>query len=299
MLNLKLRASALVLCLLMFLLLPFASFGEGDPAKPEKEGTEVQEPDKKQKSDKGQGSDKGQKSDLDKFTLEQLIAFLLAVGAIGAAAMAVSEGFKTCWLTPMGFKPFKKNISWADKALEVAYGPKYEETLESLYRMNRSKGDLPKILRQGVRIGMTTKTAGELSNVVGDCTAEQLEAVAGKVAAGELLAPGGKETPDEKRVREAAKNTLGRFEMAADARIEAALSLAERHYTNGMRLGAFVVAIALSVGAALLIGNHENDLYKYWIHGVIVGLIAVPIAPIAKDLTKGLQSATKAVKAIK
>lgn len=286
MLDLKLKSSATVLFLLMFLFLPFSSLGKDVTTKLKNQITKVQETDKK-------------KSIFGEITLAQLTAFLLAVGAVGTAAMAASESFKSGLLPPMGFKHLKKSISWADKALKVAYEEEYLDLLESLYRQNRSKGDLPRILRQGVRIGMNTKTARELASIVGDCTPEDLEEVARKVAAGELLGKEEKENAEPKMDKATARNILGRFEMAADARIDAALSLAERHYINGIRFGAFVWAIVLSMASALIIGNHEGDVFKYLVHGIIVGFIAVPIAPIAKDLTKGLQSATRAVKAIK
>lgn len=273
MFNSKIKTSAAVLFLLILLFLPFSSYGEN-----------------------GSSGAKDQIK-LKELTLTQVTEFLLAAGALGLAAMAVAEGFKSCWLTPIGFGPLRKNISWANRALEKAYGPKYEEVLESLYRQNRSKGDLPRILRQGVRIGLNTCTAEDMASIVGDCTPEQLKEVAEKAAEGGLLKKKN-ESAKDKAEREAAKNTLGRFEVAADARIDAALSLAERHYTNGMRFCSLVVALILSISAAWLMGSKEEP-FEYLYHAIILGLIAVPIAPIAKDLTKGLQSATRAIKAVK
>lgn len=207
-----------------------------------------------------------------------LVDLVLASGAVGAAAMGIVEGFKSTKLRPIGFNQLEQSINWANNALSKAYGAGHRELLESLYRQNRSSGDLPRILRQGVRIGLDEHNAKEMESILLGADRNQLSLVAEKAASGSEL------SPEE-------KNILGRFEVAVDARIDAALSLAERAYVNGIRQRAFLIAILLSLSAAFSI---KPDL-KSFLPGLIVGLVAVPLAPIAKDVAKGFQSAAKAI----
>ena len=207
---------------------------------------------------------------------------VLATGAVGVAAMGITEGFKSVKVTPMGFNKLEEEINWATDALKISYGDDYRKMIMSLYRNGRRKGDLPRVLRQGVRIGMDENTAKTMANVVGGVSPERLSEVAAKLKSGEELNP-------------IQRNILGRFEVAADARIDAAFSLAERAYANIIRYRASQVALALSISAAIALDRSASG----FLTAIIVGLTAVPIAPIAKDVAKGFQSATKAIGARK
>jgi hypothetical protein len=202
----------------------------------------------------------------------------LAIGAVGTAAMGIAEGFKSVKLTPLGFKKLEEEIGWASESLAVSYGRNYRQLLMSLYRNDRRKGELPRVLRQAVRIGMNSKTAKTMAQVVGGCDAKTLSAVAEKVTEGETL-------DDTER------NILGRFEIAADARIDAAFALAERAYANSIRFRASLVALTLSFVAAIALKQSPDGFFTAF----IVGIIAVPFAPIAKDVAKGFQSAVMAI----
>lgn len=203
---------------------------------------------------------------------------VLATGAVGTAAMGISEGLKTVKITPRGFAKLEREIDWARQALVIAYGDNYREMMMSLYRDGRRKGELPRVLRQGVRIGMNGDTAKNMAQVVGGIDAATLAAVAKKVTEGEELG-------------DTERNVLGRFEVAADARIDAGFALAERAYTNSIRFGAFVIAMVLSGAAAVALNPTASGFFT----ALIVGITAVPIAPIAKDVAKGFQSAATAI----
>lgn len=210
--------------------------------------------------------------------------FVLAAGAVGTAAMGIVEGFKSIKLTPIGFNELYESIDWSRPAIGRAYGSDYSKLLESLYRQNRSSGELPRILRQGVRIGMDTDNAKSMGEFLLGNGGESLSVIAGKIDQGEEL------DKMEKKI-------LARFEVAADARIDAALSLAERAYSNGIRKWAFFVSLMLSLLAAFSLHWTLGDKFQsaMYINAVIVGLVAVPLAPIAKDVAKGFQAAAKAI----
>ena len=211
---------------------------------------------------------------------------VLAAGAVGTAAMGVTEGFKSIRLKPLGYDRIESDLAWAQDALKKAYGDKFKPLMISLYRSGRRKGELPRILRQGVRIGLDADNAATMATIVGGDVTALLTSAASKASAGQEL-----------ELEE--KNVLGRFEIAADARIDAALSLAETAYANGIRLRAFFVALGLSLITAFAYIKTGQAEYQDLIMAFIVGIVAVPLAPIAKDVANAFQSAAKAIGAKK
>lgn len=207
-----------------------------------------------------------------------LVDFVVAAGALGTAAMGIVEGFKSIRITPFGFSKLRENITWSNKALGNAYGDQVDELLKSLYRLGRSGGELPRILRQGVRIGLDKDNAKYLADSILGSSGDELEKIAVKNAAGKDL------SAEE-------KNILGRFEVALDARIDAALALAERVYINSIRFAAFFVAIVLALVTAAFLDPTPDNFFT----ALVAGIVAVPLAPIAKDVAKAIQSATSAI----
>lgn len=205
-----------------------------------------------------------------------------SAGVLGTAAMGVVELFKSTRLPPIGFWRLERDLRWAEGPLTVAYGRDYLPLLKSLYRNGRSNGELPRILRQGLRVGLTADNAEALEQQLSHNPQGLLQPVAAKSAAGQLLA-------DDER------NILGRFELAVDARIDAALSLSERAYVNGLRWRATLVSMGLALAAYLWVIPPEQTTANGLAPALLIGLLAVPIAPIAKDIAKGLQAATSAL----
>lgn len=205
---------------------------------------------------------------------------ILAAGGVGTAAMGIVETMKASWLPAIGFNKLDTDLKWADDAYQKAYGSSYSQMLESLFRNGRGTGDLPRVLRQGVRIGLRPENAEAMAGAL-SVQPGNLKSVVEKVASGTKLS-------DEE------KNVLGRFEVSADARIDAALSLAETAYVNGVRGRAFVVAFLLSFAAALTL-HLAGETKDVFLGAAIVALVSVPLAPIAKDVAKGFQAAASAI----
>lgn len=241
---------------------------------------------------------------------DYLGATALAVGALGAAAYGVVDGLKLVpWVDLAGFgrlfsahaaRPGRVRIGSGRGALDpllpalmAAYGQDVMELLQAQYRAGRSSGDLPRTLRQGVRIGFGLLPAGDIAAV-----AERLGIPAGLAAQAadalmrlrKLRPPASGETPqggegpsDEERA------ALARLENAIDARIDAALGLAERQYVTQTKVLAMFVALAIAFGVGLYLGVAPVVCF-------MVGIAAVPLAPVAKDLATALQAAVKALR---
>ena len=210
-----------------------------------------------------------------------LVQMVLAAGALGTAAFGIVDGLKGTSIGEAGFSTLSAMMGPLKTALAKAYGNEFLSLLAAQYRDGRSTGPLPRTLRQGARIGLTKDNAVEIAKFVGEGIVDtsELVIIAEKIA-------GGRKLEDSER------GLLARFELAVDTRIDAALALAEQKYTLVTRWWASGFAVALALIAAWAL---NADLVK----GLIVGVVAVPLAPIAKDVASALQSATRALKARK
>lgn len=224
-----------------------------------------------------------------------LSELVLAAGALGVAAYGLVEAFKWAWIGLIGFGKVEAEVGSPFAAqLMTAYGNEYPALLAAQYRNGRSKGELAKTLRQGIRIGLTKDNAPAAALALGG-TLVTATALAQAAAAVASSADGA--LPPEHRA------TLGRFELAIDARIESALGLAESVYVGGARLHAMGAALLLAIVAAASIETATNAsawLFgmsaERWVTALVVGIVAVPLAPVANDLAGALQAVTKALR---
>jgi hypothetical protein len=100
-------------------------------------------------------------------------------------------------------------------------------------------------------------------------------------------------------------NLLGRFNAAIDAAMDGGFEEADQQYRNASKVWAGVAAILLSISGGALVGGYTAlsgpvayfGSAQFWI-AVLVGIVAVPLAPVAKDLTSSLQAAATAMKAV-
>ena len=113
----------------------------------------------------------------------------------------------------------------------------------------------------------------------------------GVVAEADLEAAA-KQLQEQGKLEENLRNILGRFELAVDARIDAALALAKSQYVGYVRMLASAVAVGLALIAALFLQPDKAG----FITAIIVGIAAIPLAPIAKDVAKGLRVAGEAIR---
>jgi hypothetical protein len=205
---------------------------------------------------------------------DSLSEIILATGALGTAAFGIVEGIK--WFKLIGEAGFAAIISTLGPIfdlLAVAYGADVEKLLRAQYRGEQS--ELARVMRQGVRIGLTPTNASTAAASLGSIDPDLLRDAAAAVAAGTELPP-------------TLRNVLGKFELAVDARIDAALALAQDHYKRAAMITAAFIAIAIATWVGLRLQNPVG--------GVLVGIAAVPLAPIAKDVASALKAAAEAIR---
>lgn len=205
--------------------------------------------------------------------IDNLVEIVLATGALGTAAFGIVEALKWTPIGEIGFRSIRKVLGPIWKVLGVAYGEDFENLLR--YQYKGAQEDLSRTLRQGVRIGLKANNAPDLAVFLGMIDEEKLSQAAQQAEVGEDL-------PDDLR------NVLGRFELAVDTRIDAAMTLAQSRYQGALR----VIASFVALGIALIVGVILDTLLL----AALVGVAAVPLAPIAKDLVTALQSAAQALR---
>jgi hypothetical protein len=198
----------------------------------------------------------------------------------------------------VGIEAVRKMARPLRPALECAYGLGYMEIIAQQYRSDRGSGRAPDMIRDGVKLGlpflshdaatllidkiwhMGTPRSAALAAALNADTAAQTPPQPG-------AAPAAAEAPD------AAQLLAGRFATALVERVDAAFALAEERYQSAAKLLAGAVAITLA-----LIFNLSLKPPFSWLDAAIIGIVAVPLAPVAKDLSTSLQSALSAFKSI-
>jgi len=206
--------------------------------------------------------------------VENIGTAVVAAGALGTAAFGIVEASK--WISVVGeagFGSAMRVLGPLSRTLEVAYGKQYDDVLRGQYR--GSGRDLARTLRQGVRAGLSASNAAEVASFLGSVDPAALGAAVSAIErSGDLALP--------------ERGVIGRYELAADARIDAALAIAQARYVGVVRVlsSLVAIAIALAVGDAMSVP---------WQSSILVGIAAVPLAPIAKDVASGIQAASKAI----
>lgn len=216
--------------------------------------------------------------------IDTLASIVGAAGALGTACFGIVEASKWTSLGEAGYRQIPKYLG-TDLlgALEKAYGSEYQRLLRAQYREDsQNQTAIAKTLRQGVRIGLSSDNATSLAKYVGTVDPDALrKAIQAAEAGGEL--------------DNVSRGVIGRFEVAVDARIDSALSRAKDIYLGTIRVAASLLAIAIAefvmgmTGGSLM--NEQN-----WLKALLVGIVAVPLAPVANDLVAALQAATKALR---
>ena len=217
---------------------------------------------------------------MEKF--DNVLATIAAMGGLGLAAMALVDALKAIpggGVSRMGFRHIRKVLRMFDKVLARAAGDEWESVVMAHWINGRDRDDQVGAIRSLLRLGLNSDTAEQLAGI-GNVEPVALSKAAGKLTKGAPL------SEDE-------INLIGRVEAAVGARLDSAFDLAEQAYRNGARALAGLLAVILAVVAAALLTTPAAPIDLRI--AALVGLLAVPIAPIAKDLVSALRAGAQAV----
>jgi hypothetical protein len=216
-------------------------------------------------------------------TLQLVISAIGAIAALGLAAMSLVDSSKAFWggIANVGFGHIERACLPFRTVLRRATGEDdWRMLLRAQWRNGRNKDDQKAVVRSLVRLGITEGEVRELA-AIANVDPARLAKVSQRLQNGDEI------SDVELRI-------LGRIDAVIGMRIDAAFERADQQYRNVARACAGLVAIMLAIGVALL----DPDLTREGLlYALVAGVLAVPIAPIAKDLVSALGASMQAVKA--
>jgi hypothetical protein len=230
-------------------------------------------------------------------TLTQVTTAITAVGALGTAAFGLVDASKLLpgLIPSSGFTFIRKLVTQLapPSAGTVLRGsalaiPAITDALHANWVNGMALADQKSVAKTLVKLRINAETAPDLAALTG-VDKDVLTSVAEKLANGETM------TPPEMDV-------YGRFDVLLSTLIDRAYQKADQRYRTTAKSAACLVAIVLAEAAAYFLRTLTVNGHPIWYNiGVafIVGLIATPLAPVAKDLATALNTAAKAVQSVK
>jgi DNA uptake protein ComE-like DNA-binding protein len=220
-------------------------------------------------------------------SLPDLGAALAGLGALSAASFGLLDSTKAFWggVSNIGKGHLKTALTPFDAPLTNALGQDgWWPVIYANWISGVAKADQKAKAQALIKLGLNAANAAEIA------VATHVDPTALKAAV-QRLETGVKSTDQD-------LNVLGRMSATIDVLLDAAFEAADQQYRNTCRLLAGLVAIGLAFGA-LALWPKEAGPPPTLAATFMVGLLAVPLAPVAKDLTGALSAAMNALKAAK
>ena len=213
---------------------------------------------------------------------------IAAIGGLGTAAFGLVDATKpVSGINHLGFSGIRKAVGQlmpGNDAANALSHSKIFATLEANWMNGTDLGSQKAIAKSLINLNLNQDNAEGVAIAAG-IDRDVLPIVARKVASGEKLT-------------EAESDVFGRFDLIVTALLDEAYQRADRSYRNGTRLLAMFVSVILALAGAWSIGTHGKE-WGQWGQALLVGLLATPLAPIAKDASTALATAVNALQAVK
>jgi hypothetical protein len=223
---------------------------------------------------------------------QQLPQIITAIGALGTAAFGLVDSTKPFFggVNRIGFSRIAGAVTTLTPGASAAglTQAKIIDTLKANWYNGTDLNSQKSIAKSLIKQGLTTANAPNLAAATG-VDAAVLGSVATKISSGTPLASG-------------ESDVYARFDFILTALLDEVYQHSDQAYTNGTRIAASIFAMVLAfIGGWSL---HGGSLGGYlWTHDMFValmaGLLATPLAPIAKDLSSALSTAVNTMQSIK
>jgi len=227
-------------------------------------------------------------ADPNLITLPDLGAALAGLSALSAAAFGLVDSSKAFWggASNIGKGHIRTALTPFQDALSSALGQDgWWPVLEANWIAGVAKADQKAKAQALIKLGLSSSNARSVA-AASHVDGKALEDAVKKLETGAALS-------------DADLNVLGRMNATIEAVLDAAFEAADQQYRNVCRVLAGLICLALSLIAWWLwkatTGTEPPSIFA----ALAVGLLAVPFAPVAKDLTSALSTAMNALKAAK
>ena len=218
-------------------------------------------------------------------TLPQIVT---AIGGLGTASFGLVEATKA-WgggVSRIGFPRIRATAT----ALTPAAGAnnalsqrKIIETLEANWYNGADLASQKAIAKTLIKLNLAPDNAAALAGATG-VNAGALTAIAECVVSGTPLTP-------------AQSDVFGRFDLILTALLDETYQRSDQAYRTWTKFWAMIVSIGLALVAAFILrALHPAPLEIG--EAFLVGLLATPLAPVAKDLATALTAAVNAMRLV-
>ena len=215
---------------------------------------------------------------------------ILAIGSLGTAAYGVVDVSKAFGggVSNRGFGDIKKVVaafvpaSQGDRGTSALGLQSVLSTLRANWLNGMALADQKSIAKALIKLNLSEGSAAGMAKAAGVDEA-LLTSVAKKLATGAPLIP--TET-----------DVYGRFDLLLSAALDQGYQRADQRYRNSAKLLAVPVAVVLAVLGAWAINGERLPWLEFW-RAVAGGLLATPLAPVAKDLASAVQSGAQLAQA--
>ncbi|HXE06064.1 MAG TPA: hypothetical protein VN579_08765 [Bryobacteraceae bacterium] len=224
--------------------------------------------------------------------VQSLPDVIMAIGGLGTAAFGLVDSTKVFWggANRIGFGKIRAAITALTPAA-AANGltrVKIVDTLRANWFNGKDLESQKAIAKSLIKLGLNESTAPGLADATG-VDADTLKAVGAKIARGEALSA-------------AETDTYSRFDFILTAILDEVYQDSDQAYTNGTRTLAAFFAVALGFFGGWVLNG--GTLAGYWWtkemgEGIFAGLLATPLAPVAKDIANALSTAVNTMQKLK
>jgi hypothetical protein len=235
--------------------------------------------------------------DISSIGLGELIS---TIGGLGLAASGLVDSLKSGsegGLSNVGFAHIEK--AWGEivphaSTSSSAIGKAARKTLHGNWINGMALPDQRAVAKSLVKLSLDANSAPHFAQLSG-VSSQDLADVADLMSKGKSLSDPG---DPEKSARMA--TAFGRFEFVITALLDGAYQRADQQYRNRTKVVAALVAVVLAVVGGLLLQYSSGAVsFIDTALSFLCGLIAVPLAPIAKDLASALTAGVKVAQALR
>lgn len=224
--------------------------------------------------------------------VQSLPDVIMAIGGLGTAAFGLVDSTKVFWggANRIGFGKIRATMTALTPAAAsngLTRG-KILETLRANWFNGKDLESQKAIAKSLIKLGLNEATAAGLAQATG-VDAELLKAVGAKITRGEALSS-------------AETDIYSRFDLILTAMLDETYQDSNQAYTNGTRTMAAFFAVVLGFFGGWVLNG--GALAGYWWtkdmgEGIFAGLLAIPLAPVAKDIASALSTAVNVMQKLK
>jgi hypothetical protein len=217
--------------------------------------------------------------------LQGLPQIVTAIGGLGTAAFGLVDASKALWgsVNHIGFSAIKATVRslTPGNPSNALSQDKIMATLKANWFNGTALASQKSIAKSLIKLNLSATNAPALASATG-VDSETLTAVATSIGAGTTLT-----APQA--------DVYARFDLIVTALLDETYQRSDNLYRNWTRAIAAVVAVVL----AIIGGQTLSPGPGIVLPSVIVGLLATPLAPIAKDVSTALATAVNTMQLIK